>query len=273
MRVPVFSVFWFACSTAFAFAQSAASGGPVHPVPVMGAATESVSPRCDVPAEMLKLHYPMPRVAKRLAEGRSLTIVTLGSSSTAGAGASSPALTYPARLEAELHALYPHMAITVINRGVSGEEATNMYERIERDVIAAEPDLMIWQAGVNAAIKDLPIDQFAEVMSAGIDKVRAHGIDVMLMGPQNAPRYVNAPHRREYSDNLMLLSRTKEVPIFPRFRIMRHWQATGQIVAKDAIAADRLHMTDASYYCIAQLLAHTIAEAGPRVPTSMTAAR
>ncbi|MBI1244957.1 MAG: SGNH/GDSL hydrolase family protein [Alphaproteobacteria bacterium] len=274
MRAPVIAAFWFACSTASALAQSAAAGGPVHPVPVMGAATESVSPRCDVPADMLRLHHPMPHVAKRLAEGHTLTVVALGSSSTAGAGASNPALTYPARLEAELYAMFPHMAITVINRGVSGEEAANMYARIERDVIAAEPDLVIWQAGVNAAIKDSPIDQFAEIMSAGIDKIRAHGIDVMLMGPQNAPRYVNAPHRREYSDNLMLLSRTKEVPIFPRFRIMNHWQSTGQIVAKDAIAADKLHMTDASYYCIAQLLAHVIAEAAPHVPAiKATAAR
>ncbi|MBL8832530.1 MAG: hypothetical protein JNL71_09085, partial [Rhodospirillales bacterium] len=75
--------------------------------------------------------------------------------------------------------------------------------------------------------------------------------------------YVNAPHRREYSDHLVLISRIKEVPIFPRFRVMNHWQATGQIVAKDAIAADRLHMTDASYYCIANLIARTISSAGP----------
>ena len=234
--------------------------------------TESISARCDVPDEMVRLRHPLSRVAKRLAEGRTLTIVTLGSSSTAGEGASSPAASYPARLEAELHALFPHMAVTVLNRGVSGEEAGAMYKRIERDVIAAEPDLMIWQAGVNAAIKDAPLDDFAETMSAGIDKVRAAGIDVMLMGPQNAPRYVNAPHRREYSDHLMLLSRTKEVPIFPRFRIMNHWQQTGQIVAKDAIAADKLHMTDASYYCVAQLMARMIAAAAPPGVPSKTAA-
>jgi hypothetical protein len=61
----------------------------------------------------------------------------------------------------------------------------------------------------------------------------------------------------------MLVSRMKKVPVFPRFRVMSHWQATGQIVAKDAIAADRLHMTDASYYCIANLLARMIASADP----------
>lgn len=259
MRLRHLIAVWLASGVPGAFAQ----GGPVHPVPAMGAGIENVAARCAVPAEMLELKYPLPRVARRLAEGKTLTIVALGSSSTEGVGASSPALSYPARLEAELHARFPHMAVTVINRGVSGEEAQQMYMRLDRDVLAAEPDLVIWQSGVNSAIKDAPLDSFAETLAAGIDKVRSSGIDVMLLGPQNAPRYVNAPHRREYSDHLMLISRTKEVPIFPRFRIMNHWQATGQIVAKDAIAADRLHMTDASYYCIAQLLARTIASAAP----------
>ncbi|MBI3506070.1 MAG: SGNH/GDSL hydrolase family protein [Proteobacteria bacterium] len=263
MRVRLFTAFWLVLAAPGAFAQGSSVGGPVHPVPAMGASTESVAPRCDVPAEMLRLRFPLPRVARRLMEGKTLTIVTLGSSSTQGDGASSRALTYPARLEAELYALFPHMNIAVLNRGVSGEEAAAMSARIDRDVIAAEPDLMIWQAGVNAAIKDSPIDEFTQTMLAGVDKVKAHGIDVMLLGPQNAPRYVNAPHRREYSDSLVLISRTKEVPIFPRFRVMNYWQASGQIVAKDAIAADRLHMTDASYYCIASLLARTIASALP----------
>lgn len=261
LRICRFLAVWLAFGISAAFAQGHSVGGPVHPVPAMGSNVESFAARCEVPAEMLELKYPLPRVARRLAEGKSLTVVALGSSSTEGVGASIPALSYPARLEAELHARFPHMAITVINRGVSGEEVLQMYMRLDRDVLAAEPDLVIWQAGVNSAIKDAPLDGFAETLSAGIDKVRANGIDVMLLGPQNAPRYVDAPHRREYSDHLMLLSRTKEVPIFPRFRVMNHWQATGQIVAKDAIAADRLHMTDASYYCIARLIARTIASA------------
>lgn len=246
-----------------ALAEPARHGGPASPVPVMGAKTEAVAPRCDVPASFLKLAHPLPRVAARIAEGSTLTVVALGSSSTEGVGASSPAQTYPARLEAELHALLPHMAVRVFNKGTSGEDAAGMAARFARDVIDIEPDLLVWQAGVNAAIADVPLAEFVETMTAGIDRARAAGIDVLLMGPQNAPRYVNAPHRREYSDHLMLLSRLKEAPVFPRFRIMGHWQSTGQLVAHEAIAPDRLHMTDASYYCIARLLARMIVSAAP----------
>jgi acyl-CoA thioesterase I len=232
-------------------------------VPAMQGKVEKVAPRCEVPGEMLALRSPLPLVARRLAEGRRLTVVALGSSSTQGAGASSPALAYPARLESELHALLPHMAITVINKGVGGEDSSQMLARFERDVLDVEPDLLIWQAGVNAAIRGTSLDEFVEQMSEGIERARARGIDVMLMGPQNAPRYVAAPRRREYSEHLMLLSRLHDAPIFPRFRIMTHWTASGAFRAEEIVAADGLHMTDASYYCLARLLARTIVSAGP----------
>jgi hypothetical protein len=37
--------------------------------------------------------------------------------------------------------------ITVINRGVNGETAQEMLARFDRDVFAANPDLVLWQAG------------------------------------------------------------------------------------------------------------------------------
>lgn len=232
-------------------------------VPAMAGNIEKVAPRCEVPSEMLALRHPLPLVARRLTEGRQLTVVALGSSSTQGAGASTPGNAYPARLESELHALLPHMAITVINKGVGGEDAGQMLARFERDVLSVEPDLVIWQAGVNAAIRGTSLDEFVEQMNEGIERMRARGIDVMLMGPQNAPRYLEAPQRREYADHLMLLSRLHDAPIVPRFRIMSHWLATGAFRAEEIVAPDRLHMTDASYYCIARLLARAIVSARP----------
>lgn len=232
-------------------------------VPSMQGKAEKIAARCEVPGDMLALRQPLPHVARRLAEGRQLTVVALGSSSTLGTGASAPANAYPARLESELHALLPHMAVTVINKGVGGEDSRQMLARFERDVLAVEPDLLIWQAGVNAAIRGTSLDEFVEQMSEGIERARSRGIDVMLMGPQNAPRYVAAPQRREYSEHLMLLSRLHDAPIFPRFRIMSHWTASGAFRPEEIVASDGLHMTDASYYCLARLLARTIVSAGP----------
>src|SRR5215472_13410667 len=49
---------------------------------------------CMAPAELAHFEQPLARTMRRLIEGQPLTIVAIGSSSTAGAGASSPAATY-----------------------------------------------------------------------------------------------------------------------------------------------------------------------------------
>lgn len=71
----------------------------------------------------LQFDAPMTRVAKRLNAQESVTIVAVGSSSTGGSGASSPAFAYPSRLERELRQRFPGAPVTVINRGINGEDA------------------------------------------------------------------------------------------------------------------------------------------------------
>src|SRR5262245_17993314 len=73
---------------------------------------------CAAPAELIGLAQVLPRVAQRIADGRPLKIVALGSSSTEGVGASSRANSYPSRLEAELRARFPGQEIIVVNLGI-----------------------------------------------------------------------------------------------------------------------------------------------------------
>ena len=71
------------------------------------AQTALATPACTAPAEFTRLGHTLTHVARRLASGEAITIVAFGSSSTAGAGASSPAATYPSRLEADLKTRFP----------------------------------------------------------------------------------------------------------------------------------------------------------------------
>ena len=79
------------------------------------------------------------RVARKL----PLKIVAIGSSSTAGAGVSSSGATYPSRLEAELKERLPGLPVTVLNKGIGGEEAAQMVARFDADVIEESPDLAV----------------------------------------------------------------------------------------------------------------------------------
>ena len=86
--------------------------------------------------------------------GKPLKIVALGSSSTYGAGASTSAASYPSRLADELSRRFPGHEITVLNRGVNGDEAADMLARLDTAVIAEKPDLVLWQVGTNSVLRD-----------------------------------------------------------------------------------------------------------------------
>src|SRR6478735_2038755 len=97
-------------------------------------AAEGANPPCKAPTNLTDLEQPLPRTTARLAAGESVTIVAIGSSSTAGAGASKPEASYPSRLAVELAAEFPRSQVTVINRGTNGQEAADMLARLKTDV-------------------------------------------------------------------------------------------------------------------------------------------
>src|SRR5439155_17219601 len=131
-----------------------------------------------------RLRYALPRMTRLIISGRPIKIVAIGSSSTGGAGASSSAASYPSRLAVELTKIFPNHDITVVNRGVNGEEVADMLARFERDVIAEKPDLVLWQVGSNSVLRDRPLDQRATVLHEGIAQLKAIRADIVLIDPQ-----------------------------------------------------------------------------------------
>src|SRR5215469_7080444 len=153
-------------------------------LPAPGAASALA---CTAPAELVHFEQPLAHTMRRLVEGQPLTIVAIGSSSTAGAGANSTAATYPSRLAVELRARLPGREIIVLNRGVNGEETTNMMARFSTDVLAAHPQLVLWQIGTNSVLRDHPLSPHAVRLHDGIEQLKAAGADVVLIDPQFAP--------------------------------------------------------------------------------------
>ena len=90
----------------------------------------SLSPECRAPGTQLYTLAPLKTLRAALRERRGVKVLTIGSSSTFGIGASSPVATCPARLEGELESRIPRIDLEVINRGVSGEVAADTAERL-----------------------------------------------------------------------------------------------------------------------------------------------
>lgn len=220
-------------------------------------ATGAVAGECPRAREALP---PLPGVMAELAAGEPLTIVALGSSSTEGAGASSAAASYPARLEALLRRALPGVPVRVVNAGKSGETSAEMLARLDTEVLPHQPDLVIWQAGGNEVLRGADPDGFLAVMREGIRRLRAAGAEVVLMDNQRAPRLDARPLSATYEVAMRALAESEGVPLFARSRLMRAWAEEG-VPPPEVLAADGLHHNDRGYACLAEALATALLRA------------
>jgi acyl-CoA thioesterase-1 len=251
------------------FASAAHSPSPIKravPVAERGASRAV----CTAPADLVRLNYSLNRVGQKVLAKQALTIVAIGSSSTFGQGASSPSMSYPSHLAVELQGLFPDSPVTVMNRGVNGETEVDMLARFDRDVFAVKPDLVIWQIGSNSVLAGLPIGPTAAMIRDGLGRLKANGVDVIVVDPQYAPAMVKRGSDAMV-DMIALTAGKARVNLFERFAVMRHWRLKDNMPFSTFVSDDELHMNDWSYGCMAKLLAGAINDATTR-PT-VTAAK
>ena len=84
-------------------------------------------------------------------------------------------------------------------------------------------------------------------------------MDVVLMDLQYAPRVLARPAAEEMERLIADVARQAHVGLFRRFEIMREWDHTHQLAPAAMISPDGLHMTNASYGCLANQLAEALA--------------
>jgi lysophospholipase L1-like esterase len=214
---------------------------------------------CRAPKGGMKTMGALPHVASKLAAGKPVVIVAFGSSSTQGWGSTAPEFTYPNRLAAQLHRAYPGADIAVLNRGKGGEDAPEMMARLQNEVINAKPDLVIWQVGTNAVLRNLDPGETGKMIEDGVGRIQAAGSDVVLVDPQYSPATTSKPEGTGKMLSLMhKVAELRKVGIFPRFEVMKEWHESQQMAFDSFVISDGLHMNDWGYACFAQLLGDNI---------------
>ena len=218
--------------------------------------------KCSAPKDTVLFKSALPNLARVLGKGGPVRIIALGSSSTAGSGASSPLASYPARLDAELDRRFPTNDIHVDNQGAGGQLARDMLERIHSYIAALPeaPALVIWQTGVNDATQDVGLAEFSAYLERGILDLRSAGIDVILVDMQYYPRSERVAVYGDYLRTMHKVAEQHKVPVFQRFAIMKYLVKSGQHSAEQLLAPDNFHLNDLSYGCLADLMADAIEE-------------
>lgn len=208
---------------------------------------------CKVSDDYLSLKGRLDRATARLKDEDVFKILVVGSSSTAGVGASSASKAYTERLEQELEDRLARVDVEVIARGVGGETTIGAEARLAREIVAAKPDLLIWQLGTNDVYRKIDLQSFRATAARGLAEAAAAGVDVAMLDPQYVPQdeALYAP----YVGVLEALSAATGVPLARRYDAMK---AIAKAGGAAMISRDRLHMNDAGHACVGAFLAEAL---------------
>ncbi len=124
----------------------------------------------------------------------------------------------------------------IINSGVPNENTRHLLRRVQSDVLAHQPDLVIIMIGANDTIEStdlVPLDEYQANLIRLIDTIQSAGSEVMLLTlPLCYEPYLYTRHLRDnYGD------------ISPNHRIIKANQAIKHIGADLSC-----HVVDVSYY-------------------------
>jgi acyl-CoA thioesterase-1 len=236
---------------------------PAAPLPAPPGGTApppvgNVPESCLVPGELQNLQFALPRMAALIRDKEPIRILAIGSSSTAGIGATVPAHAYPPRLRDALMRLVPGTGITVRNDGIGGEVASTTLVRMKKSVEDWKPDVVLWQLGTNDALQHITPQAFAQTLREGAEFVLGCGLDLLLIDPQYFPGVPSDDLYRTFVQSIELVAAEKRIPLMRRYAIMRYWDALPQKVPM--LSADGFHMNDLGYLCMAETLAGGMAQ-------------
>jgi hypothetical protein len=221
------------------------------------ARAEDAPQNCEVPDYLLTSESALPKVADAVKNGRPLDILVVGSrSSTIN---TSDGSAYPDRLQALLR---EKLAPAVVNVSVelqvkkTAEEVAGEFVKL---VGPKKPTLVIWQTGTVDAMRSIDPDDFRGAVDEGVAALQNTGTDVVLMNLQYSPRTETMISAAPYLDNMRVVAKERDVPLFDRFAIMHHWNDQGDF---DLFSPSHgIELAKRVHDCLARALSKFVIEA------------
>jgi hypothetical protein len=159
----------------------------------------------------------------------------------------------------------PDVAVTVAAHTRPRLLAAEAVDVIERLALDQKPNLVVWQSGTYDAVRGTEVEDFRATIAYGVENLQDSGADVILVNMQYSPRTESIVAIGAYADSLRWVAREREVPVFDRHAIMRHWYDSGQFdlyaTTKDMSTAKQVHD------CLGRALAALIIDAARLQPT------
>lgn len=214
---------------------------------------------CEAARHLVSAEAALPRVAAAIAKQHSLKVVVLGTGSSVLPGPGGDRAAYPARLEAALASLLPGVSVKVVADITPRRTAAEMKAEEFKRIVDEKPALVVWQTGTVDAMRGVDPDDFRATLDKGVETLQANGADVVFMNMQYSPRTEAMISADVYADNMRWVALQRDVPLFDRLALMKHWSETGTFdlyaAGKNTDTAERVHG------CIGRLLADLVVAA------------
>lgn len=114
------------------------------------------------------------------------TVLVLGDSLSAGYGLA-PGQGWVALLEQRLQQHEP--PYRVVNASISGDTSAGGLARIDQQLEAQRPAVLILALGANDGLRGLPLEALAQNLNTIVMRAKAAGLKVLLVGMQMPPNY------------------------------------------------------------------------------------
>ena len=233
-------------------------------------AQSAPGPSCPFEVPASAPPFTLPRAVDAIGAGAPLRILAIGSSSTAGFGASGSGQAYPAQLAGRLNAALAPRAVTVTNGGVSGETGPTTLRRLEAAMAAPEPpQIVIWQVGTNDVLFGGTPAGLEALVVRGLDAVAAAGGVPIVVDQQYFRGILNLAHYEAFVAAVHRAAASRGAALLGRYAVMKHWAHAAPGAFETIMALDRFHMGDRGYACLADLLATGILAKPPAASPQM----
>ena len=149
----------------------------------------------------------------------------------------------------KLRPLYPDLPLTILNRGVGGDRTEQLLARIEEDVFAEKPDVVVLQVGINDVwhrfliCVEVTEEDFRARYAELVKQLKKSGAKIIALQPYalNVPdmRRVR-PYLDRFNAIIGEIVKEEQIPLIPMDEI---FTGLSQDIAPREFAVDGVHPT------------------------------
>lgn len=195
---------------------------------------------------------------RKLLSGGPVKVVCFGDSVTGVYYHTGSRRAYTAMLGIALRRISGTENVETINAGVSGHTTINGLARIDRDVLAHQPDLVTVMFGLNDMTR-VPLEDYRVNLKTIIEKCREIGAEVVLATPNNVITTSGRPTEKliTYCDVVREVGRELNAPVCDSYRQLEAARAQDAFGWR-LLMSDAIHPNMDGHKRLAEQLAQTI---------------